>query len=1187
MPDDANKLLNKNMALLAQMSPSLHTRVADILAAGMPPFAVDSPYKKFRFPMGPATREDIDVQTFDFLERLLGACNDQDLPLFDTPRDEDAYYLLLVGTPADHILEAALDTFKPRCLIVGVGDLARFAASMAAVDWTRHLSRVQQSGGTVYLLAETTPEAIVDNAWRTCRQHNPTRIDGLTALVQGDTALQRYVAGLLAQSIMLSVTLLGFFHDETVMHWNTFRNMNNPKVRTFQKRNTRDLAAPAFVVASGPSLDNDIETIKHHADSAIVVSVASALRPLLAAGIKPDFHVELENVYITPKLVELSKHHDLGGITLVAAASVETAVLDYVGTAILYARYALSSYPIFSSGLNETLRLPGPTAGNAALCFALESGFREVFLFGLDLGTFDPAQHHAQTSFYYTEDAEEHVSVYNIAVPGNFRERIFTSRQFMSALKNVTDLTRMFTGDVRIANCSDGAMIDGAVPLRAADLSIAANGGQKAAALAALDATFAPADIGHRDWPGTALGTAIDTILDAMTEALSDPKAILDGSYEQPLLAAVDLKAGYQEPPALGAESAARMMVRGTVLSMILFMERARNRVANPADLPRFAEIAAATITRSLAEIRDQAKDLLGGDAPKQPPPVEARIAAAGRTLPLPLRLPRNSPCPCGSGQKFKHCHGSNVGVGPARPSPPPPAPPSAQEIAEQAHRDLNAGRHQAALDGFRAVVAAHPDVGELYINLGAALRGLGRLEEAEAAYRDAIARVPDNAAAWFNLGNLLRDRKRHQDALAAYSRADALQPGTPQFLNNLGVQSYETGDIDAAVGYYDAALRASPDFIDAVANRGNALQRLGRMAEVERDLSRVLELAPDNPVYRLNMSAFRAANGAHDDALVWAERAVAANPDYTEAQLKRASLLIQQGRLEEGFAAYEARWRIPGWSTFADGLAMPAWDGGDLGGKHLLVWNEQGFGDALMYARYLPALAARAGAVTFMCEPALARLMRISFGERLSVADLGGAVPPADLQVSVMSLPFRMNTGLTTIPAAPYLKADPAEVEVWRQRLQAAFGRKRALGLAWAGNPGQAHDYTRSMPAETAARLLAADNAGFVNLLVGRRGDEITDRRLLDVRDELADFAATAALMQALDGVISVDSAPAHLAGALGRPVSIALAFDPDSRYLLRRNDSPWYPSASLYRQAEPGNWDGVVARLMAALVD
>lgn len=508
------------------------------------------------------------------------------------------------------------------------------------------------------------------------------------------------------------------------------------------------------------------------------------------------------------------------------------------------------------------------------------------------------------------------------------------------------------------------------------------------------------------------------------------------------------------------------------------------------------------------------------------------------------------------------------------------------QRLLDQATADFADGRFEDAVVGFRSIIAQHPDVPELHINLGAALKACNEFSEAEIAYRDALKLAPENALAWFNLGNLLSTLNRREEALAALRKANLHQPGTPEILNNLGVALYDLGHISEALTHYDAALAVRVDFADAQTNRGNALQRLCRMDDAEIALQSALDTEPDNPVFRLNMSAFMAANGETGDAIEWAKRALEADPAYVDAELKLASLLIQSGDLAAGFAAYEARWKKPNWHALPNRLSMPVWDGSDIQEKHILVWNEQGFGDALLYARYLPILVKQCAKVSLMCETPLVRLMEYSFGDIVDVISLESTPPQTDLHVSIMSLPHLLGTTLQTIPAGvPYLQAMPDDIDKWRERLAQHSKGNSSVGLIWAGNPGQAHDYSRSMAPEDISSLLDNENFCFLNLLVGPRGDQWKDDRLIDLRSEISDFADTAALMAVLDLVISVDSGPTHLAGALGRPTWIMLSFDPDSRYFLNSDQSPWYPTARLFRQAAPGNWTSVAENVSSAL--
>lgn len=507
----------------------------------------------------------------------------------------------------------------------------------------------------------------------------------------------------------------------------------------------------------------------------------------------------------------------------------------------------------------------------------------------------------------------------------------------------------------------------------------------------------------------------------------------------------------------------------------------------------------------------------------------------------------------------------------------------NAQDILEQANQAFANGDYRNAANGFQRVIDLHPEVAELNINLGAALRAAGDLDGAEKAYRNAVARLPKSAIAWFNLGNLLRETGRGEDALKAYRKADMLQPGTPEILNNLGAQLYDLGAIEDALKQYDAALAFRPDFADAMTNRGNAMQRLCNMEDALTSLETALELEPSNPTFALNMAAYLAANGNHDEAIEWSNRAIELNPDYIDAHLKKASLLIQQGNLSNGFELYEKRWLKRHWHDMPARLGLSPWQGEDLSEKHLVVWNEQGFGDAIMYARFIAKLNERARNVTLMCEPTLHALFRRSLPKSVTLTDLRFYPDNADYHASMMSLPHLLGiSDMNDLMASPYLSPDPGSCEEWRKHFDSGTLQ---VGVIWAGNPKQAHDYARSIPETTFSTLLNTPGIDFHNLLIGPRGDLLRDDRVIDNRSNLKSFDDTAAYMASLDLVISVDSAPAHLSGAIGQKTWVMLSFDPDSRYFLGREDSPWYPTMTLYRQSSPGDWTKVIDKIATHL--
>ena len=507
----------------------------------------------------------------------------------------------------------------------------------------------------------------------------------------------------------------------------------------------------------------------------------------------------------------------------------------------------------------------------------------------------------------------------------------------------------------------------------------------------------------------------------------------------------------------------------------------------------------------------------------------------------------------------------------------------NAEERLKQANESFARGDFKAAAQAFHDVIKLHPDIGELYINLGAALKASGDIPGAEQAYRDAIKKIPKSAIAWFNLGNLLRETKHGEEALKAYRKADKLQPGTPEILNNLGSQLYDLGAIEDAVKHYDAALSFRPTFADAMTNRGNALQRLCRMDEAELALRDALAVESMNPVFTLNMSAFMAATGQHDQAIEWADKAIALDLNYIDAHLKKASLLIQQGQLKDGFSLYETRWQNPNWHPLPAKLDAQPWNGEDLSGKHLIVWNEQGYGDAIMYVRFINDLANHAARLTIMCEPTLHTLLSRNVPENITFIALNDVTPTADFHVSMMSLPHHFGVTLNNLkPEMPYLVPDKGASGKWRKTFTSNILQ---VGIIWAGNPGQSHDYSRSLTPKVISPVLDTPNTKFHNLLFGPRGDLWRDDRLIDPRRKLKTFDDTAAYMDALDLVISVDSAPAHLAAAIGKKTWVLLSFDPDTRYFLGRNDNPWYPTMTLYRQQAPGEWASVIAQTCSNL--
>jgi hypothetical protein len=321
-------------------------------------------------------------------------------------------------------------------------------------------------------------------------------------------------------------------------------------------------------------------------------------------------------------------------------------------------------------------------------------------------------------------------------------------------------------------------------------------------------------------------------------------------------------------------------------------------------------------------------------------------------------------------------------------------------------------------------------------------------------------------------------------------------------------------------------------------------------------------------------------------EAMRLLDAALAARPDFPAARWTRAMARLQAGDMPGGWDDFEARWSLPEVGP-GPAIPRPVWDGTPLAGRRLLLQPEQGLGDTIQFARYAPLLAARGGTVVLGVQPPLQRLLRSLEAPGVTVVACGEVLPPIDCYLPLLSVPRVLRQGLGDIPAAaPYLVAEPAAVARWRRRIGAACGGALAVGLVWAGNPRHINDANRSLPPAQLAALAAVPGVRFFGLQCGPgRAVAPPLPEMVDLAAGLDDFAETAAVLAALDLLISVDTAPLHLAGALGRPAWALLPAVPDWRWLLGRVDSPWYPSLRLFRQPRPGDWAAVIAEVGVAL--
>jgi tetratricopeptide (TPR) repeat protein len=491
----------------------------------------------------------------------------------------------------------------------------------------------------------------------------------------------------------------------------------------------------------------------------------------------------------------------------------------------------------------------------------------------------------------------------------------------------------------------------------------------------------------------------------------------------------------------------------------------------------------------------------------------------------------------------------------------------------------------ERALDSFDRALDLDPRHAEACNNRGNALRAMQRLEEALHSYDRALQLKAAYAEAHSNRAAALNALGRHEDALSSADRALALRPGSVEALTHRATALLELQRCEDALAGFEQAYALSPDFTRLI-GIGNGQQALGRHEQALRSFERALAMQPNHVGALSNRGNALRALGRHQEALQSYRQAIELKPGDAQAHWNQALTLLALGDLERGFEQYEWRWQLRTQTRPREVRELPVWLGREeVAGKTLLVYAEQGFGDAIQFIRYVPLLHARGARVLVACHRKLADLFRRVAGvERVLTPSESTA--GVDYAVPLLSLPLAMKTRLETIPGqAPYLSADPTQAERWHSRVD-AVGAGRKVGVVWRGNPDYPAARLRDCPLEQMAAVFGVPGCRFFNLQPdGAQALREGRVRVTDLAAEIDTFGDTAAAIQAMDLVITVDTAVAHLAGALNKPVWVLLAFAADWRWLLEREDSPWYPSARLFRQAQPGDWADVTARAAAAL--
>ncbi len=501
------------------------------------------------------------------------------------------------------------------------------------------------------------------------------------------------------------------------------------------------------------------------------------------------------------------------------------------------------------------------------------------------------------------------------------------------------------------------------------------------------------------------------------------------------------------------------------------------------------------------------------------------------------------------------------------------------------------AGKLQPAHEFAARALKLAPDLASAYNNLGAIERDLGDLDASVTAFQKALELDPSLIDAAINLAMTLNFQGRIEEALDIAEKTAKNMPNYAPAQNCLGSIYFDSGHIEKAQKCFEQALGLAPHFSDAHNNLANTLTRLNALEAAQVHFDLALKLEPENPDFWANKAAALQAANDIDGAIAACQTALEINPKHADARWNRGIARLISGDLAGGFADYEARWDLP--EFHRRDFGVPAWNGENLTRKSILLHSEQGFGDTLQFIRYVSEVSAKQPKAIFLETHAPLRRLLATRTEISEVFSRGEALPKIDVHCPIMALPAIFGTTLETIPQrTPYLTPlDPLPADLKIKLAGDSTGDspgavKTKIGLVWTGRPSHKNDRNRSIKFKTLRPLLEVPNTQIYSLQLGdTQKDLSTSSGLIDLRPHLLDFAATAVVLNQLDLVITVDTAVAHLAGALGKKCWVLLPFAPDWRWLQKRNDSPWYPSLTLFRQTTPGDWAGVVALVIQKL--
>jgi tetratricopeptide (TPR) repeat protein len=493
--------------------------------------------------------------------------------------------------------------------------------------------------------------------------------------------------------------------------------------------------------------------------------------------------------------------------------------------------------------------------------------------------------------------------------------------------------------------------------------------------------------------------------------------------------------------------------------------------------------------------------------------------------------------------------------------------------------------KFEAAIPYYRRAIQLKPDRAETYYNLGIGMSRTGQLDQALACYQQVIRLQPNHEISYYICGTILHQQHKLPEAISYYRQAIKIKPNYAEPYCNLGVLLARQGNLTEAIACYQNAIAINPKIAEVYANLGAAYMAQGKVAAAIASYQAAIAINPNDEIAYSNLGNAYLEQAMLPEAIASCRQALLVKPDHADAHLNLGLALLLSGDLRSGFTEYE-------WRQSCAEVQRPhipssqLWDGINLEGKEILVYSEQGLGDTIQFIRYLSLVEARGGKVSFVCHPSLQRL----FSNVGGIHQLLPEVTDLDIYAPLLSLPYILGTTLETIPSqAPYLSVpDGIQPPIILEIMQKQYDLK--VGLVWTSNNPNPNSLKRSCPLSHFLKLVDIPKISFYGLqkdLIATDQDLLAQNqeKITDLSDRLEDFAATATIIEQLDLVISIDTAVAHLAGAMAKPIWVLLPFAPDWRWMLQRSDSPWYPTMRLFRQDSPNDWEGVVNKVYDAL--